>query len=126
MIIECFCGKLLVEFCAWSSPAPSIEILWVTGSFKVNWQSAEEVLALEGIFFLVEFPQLSVQSSSTLNIFIVLLTKTYKLQSLDASYERVGVSTVMTVIIADLVNALIGYMILINNTMTLCLCRSQS
>ena len=126
MIIECFCGKLLVEFCAWPSSAPSIEILWVTGSFKVNWQSAEEVLALEGIFFLVEFPQLSVQSSSTLNIFIVLLTKTYKLQSLDASYERVGVSTVMTVIIADLVNALIGYMILINNTMTLCLCRSQS
>ena len=56
-------------------PQLSMDILWVTGSFKVNTDLPEEVLVLGGIFFLGEFPPLTVQSSSRTDIFILLQIK---------------------------------------------------
>ena len=61
MIIKCFLWKITsAVWCSQALQPPhlSIEILWVTGSFKVNRGLAEEVLVLGGIFFLGEFPPL--------------------------------------------------------------------
>ena len=78
MIIKCFHRN--TGSAVWCRPSPAATsvkygYLWVTGSFKVNTELPEEGKVLGGIFFLGEFPPLTVQSSSRPDIFILLQIK---------------------------------------------------